>query len=229
MASIMFVRHGQASFGSDNYDKLSPLGTQQAELLGAYLKATQRSFDYVVGGTMQRHYETFLGVDKSLASTNNYLRHDGWNEYDHEALFNAYLVQFSDDCEVTSQRISDFYGDRRLYHRILQRALHAWSTGKLVDLTESWCEFNQRVNDALNDVANNVSHSALVSASGGSLSLAMMLALKMPVEHAIDFSFQMKNTAINQLFLSAGKWHLHSFNSMAHLENDKYRALMSYG
>ncbi|MEK9990253.1 MAG: histidine phosphatase family protein, partial [Halieaceae bacterium] len=32
MASLYLIRHGQASFGSDNYDQLSPLGQRQADV-----------------------------------------------------------------------------------------------------------------------------------------------------------------------------------------------------
>ncbi|MFT5334978.1 MAG: broad specificity phosphatase PhoE, partial [Halioglobus sp.] len=32
MASIYVIRHGQASFGAANYDKLSDLGCRQAEV-----------------------------------------------------------------------------------------------------------------------------------------------------------------------------------------------------
>ena len=38
MAELMVVRHAQASFGTDNYDKLSELGHRQSAVLGAYLK-----------------------------------------------------------------------------------------------------------------------------------------------------------------------------------------------
>ena len=34
--AIVLVRHGQASFGADDYDRLSALGTEQARLLGQW-------------------------------------------------------------------------------------------------------------------------------------------------------------------------------------------------
>ncbi|EXF47276.1 phosphoglycerate mutase family protein [Pseudomonas sp. BAY1663] len=37
MGSIYLIRHGQASFGAENYDVLSPLGYRQSEALGDYL------------------------------------------------------------------------------------------------------------------------------------------------------------------------------------------------
>ena len=38
MGTLYLVRHGQASFGADDYDQLSPLGHQQAVRLGEYLR-----------------------------------------------------------------------------------------------------------------------------------------------------------------------------------------------
>ncbi|MCF8967887.1 histidine phosphatase family protein, partial [Pseudomonas carnis] len=37
MGSIYLIRHGQASFGADDYDVLSPIGVEQAQVLGRHL------------------------------------------------------------------------------------------------------------------------------------------------------------------------------------------------
>ena len=37
VGSIYLIRHGQASFGADDYDVLSPTGIRQAEILGDHL------------------------------------------------------------------------------------------------------------------------------------------------------------------------------------------------
>ena len=54
MASIYVIRHGQASFGAANYDKLSELGCRQAEVLGHYLRECNIHFDAVYSGDLQR-------------------------------------------------------------------------------------------------------------------------------------------------------------------------------
>lgn len=38
MGTLYLVRHGQASFGADDYDQLSPLGQRQSVRLGEYLR-----------------------------------------------------------------------------------------------------------------------------------------------------------------------------------------------
>ena len=58
MGAIYLVRHGQASFGAAEYDALSPLGVEQAGILGAALKQRGLSFDRIVSGPMRRHRQT---------------------------------------------------------------------------------------------------------------------------------------------------------------------------
>ena len=62
MSEVYFVRHGQASFGSDNYDQLSPKGHQQARMLGEYFATQQLQFDHILTGDMVRHRETAEGI-----------------------------------------------------------------------------------------------------------------------------------------------------------------------
>ena len=41
MTTIYFIRHGQASFGAESYDQLSPNGELQAKILGQYFDLKQ--------------------------------------------------------------------------------------------------------------------------------------------------------------------------------------------
>ena len=66
MGTLYLVRHGQASFGADDYDVLSPLGHQQALRLGAYFKAKGITFDAALTGTLQRQISTFAGICEGM-------------------------------------------------------------------------------------------------------------------------------------------------------------------
>ena len=78
MAEIYLVRHGQASFGAENYDKLSELGFKQAVLLGEYWKRRDMSFDAIYMGDMVRHRETAEGILQGLDVTQNISIHPGF-------------------------------------------------------------------------------------------------------------------------------------------------------
>ena len=58
MGSIYLIRHGQASFGAENYDVLSPLGYRQSEALGDYLAQLDVTFDRCLSGELERQQDT---------------------------------------------------------------------------------------------------------------------------------------------------------------------------
>ena len=65
MATIYLIRHGQASFGADDYDKLSPLGEKQAEHVGYYLRDHGITLDAAYSGDLKRQRRT---AELALAS-----------------------------------------------------------------------------------------------------------------------------------------------------------------
>ena len=58
MSELILIRHGQASFGEDNYDKLSKLGRRQANRLGQHWLAAGLAVDQVFAGPRDRHLDT---------------------------------------------------------------------------------------------------------------------------------------------------------------------------
>src|SRR5689334_23039833 len=57
MGTLIIVRHGQASFHEEDYDKLSPLGEEQARRLGKYWAEHGVAIDRAFSGPLlrQRH------------------------------------------------------------------------------------------------------------------------------------------------------------------------------
>src|SRR3546814_10473498 len=66
MGAIYLIRHGQASFGAVDYDKLSKRGVEQAAVLGQALAARGVKPDVVICGGMLRHRETALGCLQAM-------------------------------------------------------------------------------------------------------------------------------------------------------------------
>ncbi len=58
MSEIYFIRHGQASFGSKNYDRLSEKGVLQAKILGRHIAFLGVRFDAICFGEMERQERT---------------------------------------------------------------------------------------------------------------------------------------------------------------------------
>jgi len=58
MGTLYLVRHGQASFASDDYDRLSELGARQCERLGEWFREKGVRFEGVITGTLRRHTQS---------------------------------------------------------------------------------------------------------------------------------------------------------------------------
>src|SRR5271157_5963143 len=58
MGRLVLIRHGQASFLQENYDKLSELGERQSRLLGEYWVRHQTRFDRSCSGPCVRQKDT---------------------------------------------------------------------------------------------------------------------------------------------------------------------------
>ena len=96
MGSIYLIRHGQASFGADDYDVLSPMGIRQAEILGTHLAQLGLSFDRCLSGNLRRQQHTaeavmdqFKAAGQSMAP----LEVDpAFNEFDADAVIDRKSV-----------------------------------------------------------------------------------------------------------------------------------------
>src|SRR3954449_4894916 len=83
MPIVLLVRHGQASFGSDDYDSLSDLGRRQAELTGHRLAAAGLRRPVAVHGSLRRQRDT-AALALAAAQIEATPRTDRrWDEYDH--------------------------------------------------------------------------------------------------------------------------------------------------
>ena len=213
MSEFYLVRHGQASFGADNYDQLSELGYQQALWLGQHLKERDIKFDRVVLGSMARHQQTAENICKGLEVDIPFDVHEGLNEYDFHRLVKTYLQQFPEQAPSEDADHRDFY-------RVLKKALQLWSKDELNgDIPETWSNFQQRVRSALNEVQNcERSKRTLVVSSGGPIAMSMCQVLNLADEMMIQLNLQVKNTSFSQFFYNAKSIQLASFNCTSHLE-----------
>src|SRR4051794_24521887 len=104
MGQIYLVRHGQASFGSANYDQLSDLGLEQARLLGEWFANSHQQFHCVVTGGLKRHRQTadacIAMLPKSTRGDTDWVTDPGFDEYDHHEVMVRHHPEFDDPEEV---------------------------------------------------------------------------------------------------------------------------------
>ncbi|HET8705674.1 MAG TPA: phosphoglycerate mutase family protein, partial [Pseudomonadales bacterium] len=92
MGQLYLIRHGQASFGEADYDKLSPTGWQQATQLSHWLHQQGIDFDAVYAGTLRRHRETAEAALQHRGGTR--LQHDpAFDELNANLLWQLHLPE----------------------------------------------------------------------------------------------------------------------------------------
>lgn len=101
MGSIYLIRHGQASFGADDYDVLSPIGVRQAEILGQHLVELGISFDRCIAGDLRRQQHTATSALEQFSAKGlavpNLETDSAFNEFDADAVIRALLPPMLDD------------------------------------------------------------------------------------------------------------------------------------
>ncbi len=223
MATLYLVRHGQASFAAENYDRLSELGRRQSVWLGEYFAERGIAFARAVCGTLERQRETARAILETMGSTPAAAEHPGWNEYSGEALYKAYLGG-----EWANARAK---GDVRAVYRTIKAALADWSQDKLQGpLPETWSEFGERVATAMKSACTGLPEDAnvLAATSGGAIGRGIADLLQAPAQTAIELNLQFRNSGFCEIFFSPRSMRLISFNSVPHLDRSDRREAITY-
>jgi broad specificity phosphatase PhoE len=230
MSEIYFVRHGQASLGAKNYDKLSPLGWDQARWLGEHYREQKLSFDNVVVGDMRRHRETLQGISEGMGTSFEVKTDPRFNEFKFFPILRLHQSIYQPDQQLPTT-VNELFSMMRV-------VMEAWIKGSLDDAlrqhdedngtkTESWDQFNQRVLAGLAEVQSTESgKKTLVVSSGGPKSLAIKHALGLSDDVAIELMMQIRNTSTTRFLSASERISLRAFNVLAHMERpDRQHAI----
>ena len=215
MAELLVIRHGQASFGANDYDQLSDLGHQQSAMAGAALRDAGWVPDRLITGTLKRQQETLasMGFDTPPEI------HEGLNEYD---FYNLLDVQF--DGKVPH----DVRHDRKTHFRTLRQVISDWQAGGLTGASETWAEFSGRVEAARQFATDTDARRVLVISSGGAIGQLVASTLGAPSTQMVALNLQMKNTSLTRFFFSKSAFILHEFNATPHFSSQSNAKHVSF-
>lgn len=198
------MRHGQASWGSDDYDQLSELGYQQAAALGSSWEAGGFRPTWSVCGSMKRHAQTAVpaldSVDGDLYDIDA-----GWNEYDHLGLA---------DAKDAASRPTD----AKAFQATLDARLEEWVGGAIIG-PEPFTEFRSRVLGALDAATEQAGsgQSVAVFTSGGPIGLVASHLLVGDDSLFITMNRVVINASVTTVIIGKGGRRLLAFNEHTHV------------
>ena len=190
MSSILLVRHGQASFGADDYDVLSPTGHEQSRVLGAALAARGVTPDVVVAGRMRRHAETAAGVLGGAGWTADVTVDDGWNEFDHHQVLDVHGSPTARDGE----------SERAAFQRWFEEATRRWTSGEHEEAyDESFAAFTARVDASMARLTGSLPSrgTAVVLTSGGAIAWVVASLLADDTAARTDLWLRLNPVSVN--------------------------------
>ncbi len=222
MGILYLVRHGQASFGSDNYDQLSDLGHQQSVRLGEYFAHKGIRFDGLIAGTLKRHRQTLEGILQGMNHAGEHLEWDGLNEYDSEAVIAAIHPH-----KLEKPTSPEMY---RHHFRLLRDGLAQWMAGVVSPRgMPPYRDFVTGVSSALDHVrANHYGQQVLMVTSGGPISTAVGHVLGTSPETTIELNLRIRNSSVTELAFTPKRHMLVAYNAIPHLEDPKYKDWVTY-
>lgn len=233
MSRLILVRHGQASFLSDDYDKLSSLGVRQARRLGKHWHDQGLTCDAVFCGPRLRHRETAASIQDCF--------HRAGQQWP-DAVVLPELDEHHVDQLVMKRRqqlASYSLGLRGLVaaldtaendvdkHREFQRLFEAaallWAAGESFDV-EPWVEFQTRVGRALDDIVGQPGRGRTVAVftSVGPVTVAVQRALQCSDQIALQTGWRLWNCSTTEFAFSGERFTLDCFNSLSHLSRTEW-------
>lgn len=218
MAAIYLIRHGQASFGSDNYDQLSERGFQQATALGNSLRERGITFDAVFAGTMQRHAQTAQNCLTALGSELQPHALAGLNEYNHEEVFARHLPHLEDKAEL-ARYLAKSGNPSKTFQLEFEKAVKRWRSADFdTEYGETWLSFRQRCIDALQKVRSHTGKSIAVFSSGGPIATMTGHVIGLHDEQIVELNWAIMNCSVTCLLFNQEKISLRYFNDFAHFD-----------
>jgi broad specificity phosphatase PhoE len=216
MGMVLLVRHGQASFGAEDYDVLSETGLAQSKRLGQALAEAGGVPTALLTGAMRRQRDTATALAEAADWAVAAEVDDGWNEFDHLGVV------------ARGPGVASAAGhDRRAFQEAFVTATARWSGGGHDDeYDESWPEFVTRAKAGLERACARDGVTVVVS-SGGPIAVACA-ALVDPEATAAElprlwnaFNTVCANTGVTRVISGSTGRRMLTFNEHSHLPREQ--------
>ena len=211
MGTLYLVRHGQASFGAQDYDQLSALGARQCHALGRYFAERGVTFEAVLRGTLRRHAQSLAALNEGFGTLPATLEWPGLNEYDSEA-----LIRCVHSGPLAAPDSPEVY---RAHFRLLRQGLAAWMAAQVQPRgMPSYVDFVAGITGALDHVRARHAGNVLLVSSGGPIATAVGQVLGTAAETTIELNLRIRNSALTEFAFTPKRHMLVAYNHVPHLD-----------
>lgn len=218
MGSALLIRHGQASFGAEDYDKLSAVGEQQSRQLGQWLQQTGQQPDLIAVGSMQRHIRTAELCIEAAGVTTPQLTLAQLDELDHVEIVARHRPDFTSFAAMRAE-LDASADPQRAFQQLFAAAIARWTGGRHdSEYTCSWPAFRERVLQGLQALAAQEARTIWAFTSGGPIGVIADALIGANLAHPFALSWPLVNTSLTRVALGSDRHSLISYNSWPHLE-----------
>lgn len=229
MSTLYLIRHGQASFGTADYDRLSAAGAQQVAHLREHLGAAGELPAPVYSGRLRRQRETARILAGEAAPAPE--THADFDEYDAHSLLRLHAAQAQAQGDAPAPEPGTASVDARAFQRRLEAAGLAWVEGRFGEACpESWPAFRARVARGLEALMAREGRGRrfAVCTSAGVIGAAVGHVLGLADREALRLSWSIHNASITRLQYDGARVSLLTFNAVPHLERPGRLGLITY-
>lgn len=218
MRELLLIRHGQASFSAEDYDRLSPIGEQQSRMLGEWLAACGSPPDSVAIGPRVRHHDTArLCLEAADLSLQPIVLPE-LDEVDHHELLARLRPDLAGAAALRAE-LKQAADPHRAFQRLFADAITRWVSGAHdADYRQPWPAFRAGVLAALQQLADSPARTIWAFTSGGPIAVIASALLQTPLAETFQLSWPLVNTGVTRLRLGSRGAALVTYNAWPHLE-----------
>jgi len=221
MADLLIIRHGQASFGADNYDQLSTLGQRQADLTGEFLSQSGVHFTAAFSGDLSRQRETGERILAQLEDAPSLVIDPRLNEVQTDEQMAVMTPLLCEQDPRFATLMADMNKDSKSFQKIIETVFNYWvSPNCQVAGIQSWQDYSAGVVSAF-EAARASAESGSTSAiftSGGTIATLVGHVLGLSADRVYEFYEPVFNCSITRLIFNSRKCSLSTFNDVSHLQ-----------
>jgi len=234
MATIYLIRHGQASFGAEDYDKLSELGCRQAQVVGEYLRDCSITFDAVYSGDLLRQRET---ARLAIASQPGEVVHHidpRFNEIQNDEQLKYLMPEVVKTNPSIQALVERGLSSSKDYQKVIEAVFNYWVSPRCIEpRIQSWDDYSAGARQALLELVQSEGGGKTVGifTSGGTIATIVAQVLGLTGEQTYQFYEPIFNCSVSQLFYSGTRVSLSYFNDRSFLQvrgAQKGESLVSY-